>query len=84
VPRSQAGGFIAERNAAPDANCRSTPMAAGFPTCIPACIAGISGETARDGQHRPGADPDCKISVCHGISDMFAISKTIIMSHQPP
>ena len=31
-----------------------------------------------------GADPDCKISVCHGISDMFATSKTIIMSNEPP
>src|SRR5262249_10400630 len=39
VPRGEAGAFIAERNTAPAANCRSTPMAAVFPTCIPACRA---------------------------------------------
>jgi acetyl-CoA acetyltransferase len=30
VPRGEAGAFIAERNTAPPANCRSTPMAAAF------------------------------------------------------
>ena len=39
VPRGEAGRFIAERNTAPAANCRSTPMAAVFRTCIPACTA---------------------------------------------
>jgi acetyl-CoA acetyltransferase len=39
VPRGEAGAFIAEHNTAPAANCRSTPMAAVSPTCIPACTA---------------------------------------------
>jgi hypothetical protein len=37
VPRDEAGGFIGERNTAPGSSCRSTPMAAISPTCIPAC-----------------------------------------------
>jgi hypothetical protein len=39
VPRGKAGPFIAEHNTAPTASCRSTLMAAVFPTCIPACTA---------------------------------------------
>ena len=39
VPRGEAGRFIAERNIAPAASCRSTPTAAASPTCIPACTA---------------------------------------------
>jgi hypothetical protein len=39
VPRGEAGAFIAERNTAPAADYRSTPMAETSPTCIPACTA---------------------------------------------
>src|SRR5713101_6752140 len=41
VPRGEAGAFIAGHNTAPGAaaNRRSTPKAAVFPACIPACTA---------------------------------------------
>jgi hypothetical protein len=58
VPRGEAGRFVAERNTAPAANCRSTPMAAAFPTCIPAVRhVHIAGERAPDARHRPRPDP---------------------------
>ena len=39
VPHEETGTFIADRNTRPAASCRSTPMAAACPTCIPACTA---------------------------------------------
>ena len=85
VPRGAAGRFVAERNTAPAANCRSTPMAAAFPTCIPAVRhVHIAGERAPDARHRPRPDPSARISVCHGVGGMFAASGTIIMSNEAP
>jgi hypothetical protein len=78
VPRGEAGRFIAERNIAPAASCRSTSTAAASPTCIPACTA-CTQESVR-----PAQIPDAKISVCHSVGGMFAASGTIIMSNEPP
>jgi hypothetical protein len=32
----------------------------------------------------PAQIPRARISVCHGVGDMFAASGTIIMSNKPP
>ena len=63
---------------------RSTPVAAVFHTCIPACTACVAGERAPDARHRPRQIPGAKISVCHGVGGMFAASGTIIMSNESP
>ena len=85
VPRGEAGAFIAERNTAPAANCRSTPMAAASPTCTPACTHVRLQESVRQMRGiAPAQIPDAKISVCHGVGGMFAASGTIIMSNEPP
>jgi hypothetical protein len=44
----------------------------------------LAGERASDARHRPRANPDAKISVCHGVGGMFAASGTIIMSNEAP
>ncbi len=70
----------------PAASCRSTPMAAASPTCIPACTACTRlQESVRQMRGiAPAQIPDAKISVCHGVGGMFAASGTIIMSNEPP
>jgi hypothetical protein len=68
-------------NTASAASCRSTPMAAASPTCIPECTActactawyGMYGMYALQESVRqtrgtaPAQIPDAKISVCHGV-----------------
>jgi hypothetical protein len=85
---SDAGAFIAERNTAlgPHLNCRSTPMAAASPTCIPACTGMYAlQESVRQMRGMaPAQIPDAKISVCHGVGGMFAASGTIIMANEAP
>ncbi len=80
----RAGAFIAERNTAPAAGCRSTPMAAGFPTWTPGMYGmyALAGERAPDARHRRRPNSRCKISVCQGVGGRFAASGTIITSNE--
>jgi len=78
VPRGEAGAFIAGITPLPAASCRSTPMAAAFPVCTPACT-GMYASQERVRQMRgtaPAQIPVAKISVCHGVGGMFAASDT--------
>jgi Thiolase C-terminal domain-like len=70
----------------PAANCRPTPMAAVFPTCIPACTAMYAlQESVRQMRGiSPAQIPGARISVCDGVGGMFAASGTIIMSNEAP
>jgi hypothetical protein len=79
VPRGEAGTFIAERNNAPAANSRSTPMAAAF---LYAFRHALQESVRQNALHRPRAGPGARISVCHGVGGMFAASGTIIMSNE--
>jgi acetyl-CoA acetyltransferase len=88
VPRGEAGRFIVERNTAPAANCRSTPMAAVF--CLSYMHSGMYGIYALQESVRqmrgtaPAQIPGAKISVCHGVGRLFDASGTIIMSNEAP
>jgi hypothetical protein len=83
VPRGEAGAFIAERNTAPGGRLHQwrRPLLHAFRHVRHVRLAG---ERAPDARHRPAQIPDAKISVCHGVSGMFAASGTIIMSNEAP
>jgi acetyl-CoA acetyltransferase len=86
VPRGEAGAFITERNTAPGGKFPLNTNGGG----LSYMHSGMYGMYALQESVRqmrgtaPAQIPGAKISVCHGVGGMFAASRTIIMSNEPP
>jgi acetyl-CoA acetyltransferase len=84
VPRGEAGAFIAGHNTAPGLPLNTNSGGLSY------MHSGMYGMYALQESVRqmrgtaPAQVPAAKISVCHGVGGMFAVSGTIIMSNEPP
>ncbi len=84
--RGEAGGFIAERNTAPDTGRLPLNTNGGGLSYMHSGMYGMYALQESVRQLRgcaPAQVPDCKVSVCHGVGGMFAASGTIVMSNEP-
>ena len=85
VPHGEAGAFIAERNTAPGGKLPLNTNGGG----LSYMHSGMYGMYALQESVRqmrgtaPAQIPGAKISVCHGVGEMFAASGTIMSNERP-